>query len=114
MNETDIRVAYLQDTGDLPLWAKDRRGKVIKKYRGGGKRVKTWQSGYPRSDYGRWMENLLGGSKKMRDKYLFETGCFGSYSFRNLEVLSVNYSYWLEEQIINNPRVLKNVRSLIK
>jgi hypothetical protein len=111
MNEIDIRVAYLQNTGDLPLWAKDRRGKVIKKFRSGSDRLKTWQFGYPISDYGRWMEDILGGSKLMRDKYLSETGSFGYYQFNHMEVLTVNYDYWLEEQILQNPKVLENVNS---
>ena len=60
MNATDLRIAFKIDTGNDALWAQTHNGKDVE--------GTSLLRGYPRSIYGRWLENNLGDSRYLRNR----------------------------------------------
>lgn len=106
MNQTDVRIAFKMDTGEDALWAKTHDGKDL--------RGTSIQKGYPRSFYGRWIEQKIGeGSQKffsfpgfnpektkyLRDRYFQvkrEEPTSNYYNPGGREVFYGDYIEWLE------------------
>jgi len=109
MNVTDLRIAFKIDTGDNPLWTHDHSGRDLF---GGGST--SWQRGYPRSIYGLWLEDKIGKTKYLRDRYFkitseIPTSDFFGNTYRNL-VIYGNYCEWLETFILKfKPEIVRNI-----
>ena len=83
MTSLDLRLNYLKDTADLPLW-NDNIGK-------------SWLKGYPSSKYGQYLEEKLGNEKTLRLQYKNENGINGVNAINKLKD---HYIYWLEEKLL--------------
>ena len=106
MNTTDLRLAFKMDTGDDPLWAKTIEGRDIY--------GTSWQRGWPRTIYGLWLEDQIGKTKYLRDRYFQVTSetpnkffygkPSGSRNYRMVntknDVLYGAYIEWLETFVL--------------
>ena len=111
MTVTDLRIKFRMETGEMPMFGKDARGKDTGEM--------TFLPGYPRSNYGRWLEEKLGKDHKVRQEYFDEvrekpTNNFYGWdsNFANhtppyhydrayREVLYKDYIDWLEEKYLS-------------
>ena len=110
MTKTDLRISYKLDTARYPLWTKDHFGREYKKYNKESKFAPprfNFLKGVPTSEYGLWLENKMGNSKDLREKYYNQTKEHSISNYRsnlrkNKEVFSVDYSLWLENLILSS------------
>jgi hypothetical protein len=116
MNVTDLRIAFKMDTGDYPLWSKTHDGKDMY--------GTSWQRGYPRSIYGLWLEDKIGKTKYLRDKYFKVTSemptsdFFGQpyywnrgwFRYHRNVVIYGDYCEWLETFILKfKPEIVRKI-----
>ena len=99
MTRTDLRLAYKMDTGDSPLWKEDHNGKSLGYYN-----EVTWAKGYPRTQYGLWIEDKIGKYKYLRDRYYkvhSEVPCRSYFAPGTPhESLTGEYIEWLETFVL--------------
>jgi len=103
MNTTDLRIRYKMDTSNYPLLNHSRSelsftGKLLYELL--------------KYDYVKWLEEKFGGSNKFRYMYHKEYGnnAISSNYFQKKylktrivpEIFSNEYSYWLENYIVEN------------
>lgn len=114
INETDLRLAFHMDTGNLPMWSQKEWLK------------KELKNGYPSSEYGRWLEENAGNHRwlqrafqfenqkapiyKSKNKHLYKSGFRRYYHYIIQSVYSGDYCYWLEQRILKTkPEVVKDI-----
>lgn len=112
MNATDLRIAFKLDTGDYALWAEDHFGKDMG---GWGYRETTFQKGNPRSVYGCWLEEKIGKTKYLRDRYYklhreMPTSSYFGFHGRYHEAFYKEYIEWLEAFVLKfKPEIVSNI-----
>ncbi len=115
MNITDLRIAFKIDTGNYPLWTKTHDGKSM--------HGTDLLRGYPRTIYGLWLEDQIGKTKYLRDRYFhvikdaptkFYFGRCQAYNGLKktlyYDILYGKYIEWLETFILKfKPEIIHNI-----
>lgn len=102
MTQTDLRIQFKMETGEYPVWPQGKKRKIRNGYIWirSGPEAETFR-GKRKSVYGLWLEEKLGGFKKLREEYFIEYKINPVYlnsRYSNAEYLTAEYMEWLEEK----------------